>query len=306
MRNRRYATATTDGSISIRSSSPALSAARAWPTRASRTPTSGATPAWAPLHPGAARSSRLPARLARGRCALLGARSVEAAPTLRRGPTSGAPRSAGAAALAGGPERRGRGPLREPGLARSREYQGGHYDEAAKAYRDLEGPASDYNLGNTLARAGDLRGALTAYGDALKAKPDDADAKFNRDLVQRLLEEQEKQNREQQKQPRAAEARTSRNRKDRTRRTTRPRMAKASSKRAITRSEQNASDGQPSGAGSQSADQKQGGSKGKDGASSPSGGAEPQETAAQKSDDQGQGSDQNAPEPDSTSGRRSE
>ena len=212
----------------------------------------------------------------------------------------------GAAALAEGRSDQAAGLFESPGWRAAAQYQGGHYDEAAKAYRDLEGPASDYNLGNTLARAGDLRGALTAYGDALKATPDDADAKFNRDLVQRLLEEQEKQKREQEKQKQDQQKLQNEQKSEGQNQKSDSSQDGEGQQQAgqdgegqqqagnPSENQQNASDGQPSGAGSQSADQKQGGSTGKDDASSPSGGAEPRETAAQKSDDQGQGSEQNA------------
>jgi len=46
-----------------------------------------------------------------------------------------------------------------------------------------------YNLGNTQVRAGDLQGAQDSYRLALRSNPDDLDAKFNLELVNRLLEE---------------------------------------------------------------------------------------------------------------------
>ena len=47
-----------------------------------------------------------------------------------------------------------------------------------------------YNRGNALARAGDLRGALDAYREALARHPGHEDAEHNREIVESLLESQ--------------------------------------------------------------------------------------------------------------------
>ncbi len=65
-------------------------------------------------------------------------------------------------------------------------YRAGDYAEAA---RDFTG--DDYNRGNALARSGELEAALAAYDRALATDPGDADAQFNRDLVARLLQQQQ-------------------------------------------------------------------------------------------------------------------
>ncbi|MCJ2034207.1 tetratricopeptide repeat protein [Methylobacterium sp. J-068] len=67
-------------------------------------------------------------------------------------------------------------------------YQAGRYDEAAAVFRD-GGRRGSYNLGNALARAGDLQGALDAYDAALQYNPRDADAQANRSLIARLVDE---------------------------------------------------------------------------------------------------------------------
>jgi len=85
-------------------------------------------------------------------------------------------------------------------------YQNGSFAESVEAYGKLSGSENEYNLGNALARSGKLEdalarydAALARYDAALARTPDQGDAKFNRDLVQRLLDEQRKQQ-EQQKQ----------------------------------------------------------------------------------------------------------
>jgi Ca-activated chloride channel family protein len=68
------------------------------------------------------------------------------------------------------------------------------YAEAAKQLAPLSDPESQYNRGNALARGGELRAALAAYDAALKRAPPGSplmrDAKANRDLVARQLQEQ--------------------------------------------------------------------------------------------------------------------
>src|SRR5262249_51178134 len=78
-------------------------------------------------------------------------------------------------------------------------YQSGNYGDSAASYAKLQGDENRYNLGNALARSGKLEDAIAAYDQVLAKAPGHADAKFNRDLVQHLLDEQKKQQ-EQQKQ----------------------------------------------------------------------------------------------------------
>ncbi|GEP08673.1 tetratricopeptide repeat protein [Methylobacterium gnaphalii] len=68
-------------------------------------------------------------------------------------------------------------------------YEAGRYAEAIAIFR-AQGKRSAYNLGNALARSGDLQGAVDAYDEALAYNPRDADAQANRSLVAKLLEEE--------------------------------------------------------------------------------------------------------------------
>jgi Ca-activated chloride channel family protein len=97
-------------------------------------------------------------------------------------------------------------------------YKKGDFEAAAESYRrafrtedlKLQNEAY-YGLGNTLFRQGQQgkdpartvakwEEALTQYEGALKLDPEDEDARFNRDLVRRKLEELKKQQEQQQKQ----------------------------------------------------------------------------------------------------------
>ena len=68
-------------------------------------------------------------------------------------------------------------------------YEAGDYAGAAALFRN-GGRRNSYNLGNALARAGDLPGAIQAYDDALQFNPRDADAQANRSLIARMLAEE--------------------------------------------------------------------------------------------------------------------
>ena len=69
-------------------------------------------------------------------------------------------------------------------------YRGARYDESAGAFAGGDTADDHYNRGNALARAGDLRGALDAYREALARDPAHEDAEHNRELVESLLQAQ--------------------------------------------------------------------------------------------------------------------
>lgn len=69
-------------------------------------------------------------------------------------------------------------------------YQAGDYAAAAEGFTG-EDADSRYNLGNALARAGRLQEALAAYDQALAGQPGHEDARFNRELIEQLLQSQQ-------------------------------------------------------------------------------------------------------------------
>ncbi len=99
-------------------------------------------------------------------------------------------------------------------------YKTGEYDTALPAFQKALGTdqvgvqqQAYYDIGNTQYRLGQKteksspqetikawQGAIQSYDDALKLKADDADAKFNRDFVQKKLDQLQKQQQQQQKQ----------------------------------------------------------------------------------------------------------
>ncbi len=74
-------------------------------------------------------------------------------------------------------------------------YKAGDVDNALSQFQDLQ---NNYNLGNALAKKGQLKEALAAYEKAVNENPYDEDAKFNKDIIQKELEKQQQQNSPQQ------------------------------------------------------------------------------------------------------------
>jgi len=75
----------------------------------------------------------------------------------------------------------------DPAWQATARYRAGDYDSAAAGFTG-EDAESRYNRGNALARAGHLQEALAAYDQALAQQPGHADARYNRDLVEKLLQ----------------------------------------------------------------------------------------------------------------------
>ncbi len=69
-------------------------------------------------------------------------------------------------------------------------YQAGQYDNALEDLNDPKSARSWYNRGNTLAKLGKYQQAIDAYDQALAENPDDADAQYNRNLIEQLLKQQ--------------------------------------------------------------------------------------------------------------------
>ncbi|WP_165856651.1 vWA domain-containing protein [Marinobacter sp. JSM 1782161] len=85
------------------------------------------------------------------------------------------------------------GKFKDPQWKGSALYRSGYYGRAAEQFEQGDGADAHYNRGNALARKGELQAALDAYDTALMQNPDNADAQYNRDLVKKLLEQQQRQ-----------------------------------------------------------------------------------------------------------------
>ncbi|MBP1151608.1 VWA domain-containing protein [Methylocaldum sp. RMAD-M] len=79
------------------------------------------------------------------------------------------------------------------------QYKAGRYEDAAKLLEESHSATGHYNRGNALARQGRYNEAIKAYQKALELDPGHADAHYNKELVEKALEQQKKQHEEQQK-----------------------------------------------------------------------------------------------------------
>ncbi len=79
------------------------------------------------------------------------------------------------------------------------QYKAGAYDQVVETLKDVKTSDSFYNQGNALAQMGKLQESIEAYEQSLKLNPDNADAKANKEVVEKELEKQKQQQQNQQK-----------------------------------------------------------------------------------------------------------
>jgi len=77
-------------------------------------------------------------------------------------------------------------------------YESGNYASSAAVFAQGDGADSFYNLGNALARTGKFAEAIDSYDQALQFVPGDEDTIYNRDLVEKMLQQQQQAQSEQQ------------------------------------------------------------------------------------------------------------
>ncbi|WP_440056744.1 VWA domain-containing protein (plasmid) [Pseudoalteromonas sp. T1lg65] len=76
-------------------------------------------------------------------------------------------------------------------------YKQGNYQQAVETLQNTTSAQGQYNLGNALAQTGKLEEAIAAYDKALNADPTLQQAKDNKALLEKLLEQQEQQQNQQ-------------------------------------------------------------------------------------------------------------
>ena len=81
----------------------------------------------------------------------------------------------------------------DPAWKAAAQHRAGDYRGALDSLEPLADAESNYNRGNALARLGRYHEAITAYDRTLAKRPDHADAKFNRELLEKELERQQQQ-----------------------------------------------------------------------------------------------------------------
>lgn len=75
------------------------------------------------------------------------------------------------------------------------EYKAGNYQQALEAYQqlDLNNPENLYNLANTQAQLGQYDKALENYNKVIEKNPRHTDAKYNRDQIEKMRQQQQQQ-----------------------------------------------------------------------------------------------------------------
>ena len=93
--------------------------------------------------------------------------------------------------------------FKNPDWKAAANYKAGAYDKALENLvpkQDEKNATVFYNQGNALAQSGQLEQAIKAYEKALALNPDDADAKYNKALVEKALEKQKQEQKKQNQQ----------------------------------------------------------------------------------------------------------
>ena len=81
----------------------------------------------------------------------------------------------------------------DPAWKAAAQYRAGDYQGAIDSLEQLDDAQSNYNTGNALARLGRYHEAIAAYDRTLARQPDHADAKFNREVLEKELARQQSQ-----------------------------------------------------------------------------------------------------------------
>lgn len=88
----------------------------------------------------------------------------------------------------------------DPAWQGAAHYRAGDYAQAAEAFRQVEGAEGRYNLGNALAKGGNIDAAIAAYQEALEIDPNHSDARTNKERLEALKKQQQQQEQKQQQQ----------------------------------------------------------------------------------------------------------
>jgi Ca-activated chloride channel family protein len=79
-------------------------------------------------------------------------------------------------------------------------YRAGNYQAALNDLKGIENAEADYNRGNALAKLGRMPEAISAYEAALKSNPHFDDARYNRELLEKMLKQTQQQQPDQSRQ----------------------------------------------------------------------------------------------------------
>lgn len=69
-------------------------------------------------------------------------------------------------------------------------FRDGKFEDSAQVLEPIDSAGANYNRGNALAHAGDIKGAITAYERALSLQSDFEDAQYNLDVLKQMQQQQ--------------------------------------------------------------------------------------------------------------------
>ncbi len=90
------------------------------------------------------------------------------------------------------------GQFDNPGWKAASQYRAGQYEQVLDTLKDTQTSQGLYNKGNAHVKQGQLQEALEAYEKSLEIDPENADAQYNKELVEKELEKQQQQQNQQQ------------------------------------------------------------------------------------------------------------
>lgn len=70
-------------------------------------------------------------------------------------------------------------------------YRNGDYEKAAEAFAANSALETKYNLANALAKQGKFQEAIDIYDEVIEKQPDHQDASFNRELIKKIIQQQQ-------------------------------------------------------------------------------------------------------------------
>ncbi len=70
-------------------------------------------------------------------------------------------------------------------------YRNGDFEAAAESFSQSDSAAAKYNYATALAKQGKIQEALDVYDEVIEQQPDNSDAIFNRDLLKKVMQQQE-------------------------------------------------------------------------------------------------------------------
>lgn len=88
--------------------------------------------------------------------------------------------------------------FKDPAWRGAADYRNKDFQAVVNDLAGVDDPEADYNRGNAYARLGQYEAALASYNQTLAKVPDHADAKHNKEIIEKLLKQQEQENKQQQ------------------------------------------------------------------------------------------------------------